>query len=133
MGEPGYIAPSGDTSGAADAAAVAAAELTGGTVFFGDATYWGNFTKAAGTIWKGTGRAQTILKAPAGSNAPVLTSAGFAGATMTGNITGGISSFAIRDITFDGNASNQSVPAEFGVGIYGCDYLFENVDPQLPG
>jgi hypothetical protein len=126
MGEAGYVKPSGDTSGATDTAAVTAAEATGGPVFFDSGTYWGNFTKATGTVWKGSGRAQTIMKAPAASNAPVLTSTGFAGLTLTGS-QGGITSFALRDMTFDGNASNQSIPAAFGVGLYGCDYLLDNV------
>jgi hypothetical protein len=79
------------------------------------------------STWQGAGRNGTILKLAAAQNAPVLTSASFASLTMTGSVTGGISAFAIRDMTFDGNAANQSVPAAFGVGIYGCDYLLENV------
>jgi hypothetical protein len=127
MGQRSYIKPSGDTTGATDTAAVAAAEALGGTVFFGPATYWGNFTKQASVSWQGSGRNSTILKAPASSNAPVLTSAGFASQTLTGSITTGISSFAIRDMTFDGNAASQGVAAAFGVGIYGGDFLLENV------
>jgi hypothetical protein len=121
-----YISPSGDPSGVTDLANLAIAEATSQTVFFAPGTYWGNFVKQPNLHWQGSGRAQTIMKAPAASNAPVLTSAGFAGLTLTGS-TGGVTSFAIRDMTFDGNASAQSVPAAFGVGIYGCDYLIENV------
>jgi hypothetical protein len=127
MGEAAYVKASGDTTGATDTAAVAAAEATARTVFFGPGTYWGNFTKQTAVHWQGSGRSATILKAPAASNAPVLTSAGFAAATLTGSNTAGITTFAIRDMTFDGNAGNQSVPAAFGVGIYGCDYLLDNV------
>ena len=54
MGEPGYIKPSGDTSGVTDTAAIATAEATGGPVYFDAATYYvTGLTKQAGTIGRG--------------------------------------------------------------------------------
>lgn len=125
MGQPGYIKPSGDTTGATDTAAVAAAEALGGTVFFGPATYWGNFTKQAGTIWQGSGRNQTTLKAPAGSNADVVQGANFSTLTCTGSAAG-IGGWGIRDCTIDGNKANQTTGGN-GIRVYGYDWSMTDV------
>jgi hypothetical protein len=125
MGQPGYVKPSGDVTGVTDTAAVAAAEATGGPVFFADATYWGNFTKQAGTIWQGSGRNLTTLKAPAGSNADVVQGAGFSSLTCTGSAAG-IGGWAIRDLTVDGNRANQTTGGN-GVRVYGYDWSMTDV------
>jgi hypothetical protein len=127
------LAGGADPTGAASStAAIQAAEdlaaTFGGVIGFPAGTY-----KAAGLVkksltgWKGDGRGGTIIQLAAASNAPLLTSYQFSSLTMTGSVTSGISSFFIRDMTFDGNASGQSGPSAFGVGIYGCDYQIENV------
>jgi hypothetical protein len=125
MGQPGYIKPSGDTTGATDTAAVAAAEALGGTVYFGPATYWGNFTKQAGTIWQGSGRNLTMLKAPNGSNADVVQGASFSTLTCTGSAAG-IGGWAIRDLTIDGNRANQTTGGN-GMRVYGYDWSMTDV------
>jgi hypothetical protein len=110
---------------AADVAAAAA----GGIVTFPPGLYAVNagLVKKTAAHWQGAGRNATILQLAASQNAPVLVSDQFASLTMTGSVTSGVSAFAIRDMTFDGNASNQTVPAAAGVQLYGCDYLLENV------
>jgi len=125
MGQPGYVKPSGDVTGVTDAAAVAAAEATGGPVYFGPATYWGNFVKQAGTVWKGSGRNQTTLKAPAGSNADVVQGASFSTLTCTGS-TGGIGGWGIRDMTLDGNKASQTTGGN-GLRVYGYDWSMTDV------
>jgi hypothetical protein len=125
MGQPGYVKPSGDTTGATDTAAVAAAEATGGPVYFADATYWGNFTKQAGTVWQGSGRNQTTLKAPAGSNADVVQGASFSTLTCTGSAAG-IGGWAIRDLTIDGNKAAQTTGGN-GLRVYGYDWSMTDV------
>jgi hypothetical protein len=110
---------------AADVAAAAA----GGIVTFPPGTYAVNagLVKKTAAHWQGAGRNGTILQLAASQNAPILVSDSFASLTMTGSVTSGVSAFAIRDMTFDGNAASQGAPAAAGMQIYGCDYLLENV------
>jgi Pectate lyase superfamily protein len=109
--------------------ASAAAAASGAAVLFPPGTYMVDGTLAKNTLapWIALGgRGSVILKLASGANAPVLTSANFATLSMSGSNTAGISGLGIHNIIFDGNASNQSVPAAFGVGIYGYDYQLEN-------
>jgi Pectate lyase superfamily protein len=125
-GEP-VLTASGDTSGATDQAAITAAEGTGRIVYFGPGTFWvTGLTKQTGTIWQGAGRLETVIKLTAGSDADVIQGAGFASLTLSGNNTGGISGWGIRDLSIDGNHSAQS-GTSYGLRVYGFEFDLKNV------
>lgn len=131
------VSPSGDTTGVTDTAAIQAAEdaltASGGILTLASGTYWVKtggstaLTKRSNVTWRGAGRGITIIKLASSANQPVLQSDGFAALTMTGSNTAGVTGCAIRDITFDGNASAQGVAAPAGVRLYGFDYAIEQV------
>ena len=122
-----YVAPSGDTTGAADQAAITAAEALGKTVYFGPGTFWvTGLVKQAATIWQGSGRNSTTIKLASGANADVAQGANFGTLTLSGSATGGIGGFEIADMTLDGNKAGQS-GTSYGLRIFGYDFSLRNV------
>lgn len=121
------VYPSGDTTGAADQAAITAAEALGRTVYLAPGTFWvTGLVKQAATIWQGAGRDSTIIKLANGSNADVIQGAGFSALTLSGSSSGGIGGWGIRDCTIDGNGANQS-GTSYGVRVWGYDFDLTNV------
>lgn len=118
---------SGDETGAADQAAITAAEALGKTVYYAPGTFWvTGLTKQAGTIWQGSGRDLTTIKLVAGADTDVVQSQGFSSLTLSGSATGGIGGWGIRDLTIDGNESAQS-GTSYGLRVFGYDFDLCNV------
>lgn len=118
-GGSGAAAPTGVA--ATDTATVNAAKAAGLRLQAG--TYVVNpLTISTGDLLIGSGRGNTVLQLAAGTNAPMVKSAGFDGLTMTGSNTSGAGTFSIRELSLDGNAAGQTIAAPFGVGIFGYDF-----------
>jgi hypothetical protein len=58
---------------------------------------------------EGFGPELTVLQLPSGANADVLSSSGFSGLTG-GGTAGGVTKAAVRNLTVDGNKTNQTIP-----------------------
>lgn len=115
------LQPSGDTTGVTDTAAITAAEAAGGVVL-GPGTFWvTGLTKQAGTIWQGAGRQETVIKLAAGANRDVVQGANFSTLTGSGNTSGGIGGWGIRDLSIDGNKAAQS-GTSWGLRVYGYGF-----------
>jgi hypothetical protein len=132
------VLASGDVSGVKDTAAIQAAEdalstAGGGTLVLAAGSYWvksagsASLTKRSNVTWQGAGRGVTVVKQAAGANQPIVSSVNFSGLTLTGSNTAGLTGCAIRDMTFDGNASNQTVAAAAAVRIFGFDYVLAGI------
>jgi hypothetical protein len=127
------VYPSGDTTGATDQANITAAEALSRTVYFAPGTFWvTGLTKQGGTAWQGAGRGITIIKLANSSNKDVVQGANFSTLTLSGQVTlpnAGIGTWAIRDLTIDGNQSHQS-GTSYGLRFYGYDFRIEHVTIQ---
>jgi hypothetical protein len=123
--------PSGDTSGATDTAAIQAienaADSAGGILLFSPGTYYvTGLTKQAYTIWQGSGRLSTTIMLASGADTDVVQGAAFTSLTLSGSTTGGIGGWGIRDLTIDGNKSNQT-GTSYGLRVYGYNFDVPNV------
>lgn len=120
---PAILRPSGDATGVTDTAAIMALENAGSSpIRFGAGTFWTTgLTKKAATVWQGAGRLKTILKLAAGANTDVVRGDQFTSLTGTGNTTGGIGGWGIRDLSIDGNKANQS-STSYGLRVYGYNF-----------
>jgi hypothetical protein len=74
---------------------------------------------------RGEGSGKTILRLPDDANLPLLSTENFAALVGTNDI-GGVRKLKLSGITFDGNKTNQTTPADL-VRIYGCDLWLEDV------
>jgi len=72
----------------------------------------------------GTGYGNTVIKLKSGSNCDMIKSNNF-DTLVGGNTTGGVSNFAIRDLTLDGNKAGNT--SGRGMSIYGYGFLLENL------
>lgn len=128
------LSPSGDTSGATDQAAIQGLENLGSKMIcFAAGTFWvTGLTKQSNVAWQGAGRGVTIIKLANSSNRDVIQGAAFSTLTLSGQVTlpnAGISLWAIRDLTIDGNRTNQS-GTSYGLRFYGYDFRIEHVTIQ---
>jgi hypothetical protein len=110
---------------AIQAAIDAANTASGGTVFFPKGTYLSNkLTTYTAVNLIGVGPHATIVKLRDTQNTALLTTSGF----VTTDTAGGIHSFRIQGIAFDGNKANQASNADSGcVQIYGYNYRISDV------
>lgn len=117
-------ATTNDTTGI-QAAITAANSAGGGVVFFPKGTYLTNkLTLYTAVSLIGVGAHGTIIKLRDSQNTALLTTNGF----VTTDTAGGIHSFLISDLAFDGNKANQASNADSGcVQIYGYNYRLQNV------
>jgi hypothetical protein len=123
--------PSGDTSGATDQAAIQAlenaADSAGAILVFAPGTYYvTGLTKQAATIWQGAGRFATVIQLASSADTDVVQGASFSTLTLSGSVTGGIGGWGIRDLTIDGNKSEQS-GTSYGLRVYGYNFDLSNV------
>ena len=122
------ISPSGDVTGVTDTAAIQAAENGGRSAInlAPGVFYVTGLTKAANTIWQGSGRLSTTIKLAANCNAAaVVKTVNFDSLTGTG-IEGGPGGWGIRDLTIDGNKANQTVKPD-GIRLYGYNFDLSDV------
>jgi hypothetical protein len=120
-----------DTS--AIAAALTVANVLGGAqVYFPAGTYIsGNQTIYANVEYVGDGPGATIIKLKAASNTDLFSaqtsSINLSAANKSGS-NGTVYGFAFRDLTLDGNYTNQSSGTSYPLRFYGFHYRMENVD-----
>jgi hypothetical protein len=113
-----------DTTAIAAAATVAAAGTGGLLKFPGAVCVTGTITIYPNVYYQGEGRDATVVKAKASLNAAVFLGQNFA--TLTGtNATTGVGGWSIKDMSIDGNASNNS--SGDGVQVYGYGFDLQNV------
>ena len=143
------VYPSGDTTGAADSAAISAATGTGGRkVYLAAGQFWLNAPVVPpqdAYVWiDGAGDGVTILSPANGANCDVIQGAGFSTLTGTGTATAtGAGPFLqLSNLTIDGNRSNQTLtalvnskcnpatppPDGYGLRLYGRNWKLQNVD-----
>jgi hypothetical protein len=110
---------------AIQAAITAASSAGGGTVFFPEGIYLTNkLTLSTAVNLIGVGSHATIVKLRDSQNTALVTTTGF----VTTDTAGGIHSFTIADIAFDGNKANQASNSDSGcVQIYGYAFTIRNV------
>lgn len=134
----GSTSPTGSTVVAAaagiaatDTAAIQAAIDTlaaanGGTVQLLPGTYVVNgLTMRSKVTLTGAGEEATIVKLANGANTDVIKGDQFDALTMSGNNTGGITKWKLRNLTVDGNKANNA--SGYGVRVYGFDFKIEGV------
>lgn len=113
------------------AAAVTAAAITKGIVYFPPGTFIVSspITIKDGVTYQGAGRGATIVKLSNGANCDVFRGDSFGTLTGTGTTnyaSSGPSHWRITDVAIDGNRANQS-GASYGVRVYGYDWTLERV------
>jgi hypothetical protein len=107
-------------------AAINAARVSGGIVFFPPGTYLTRGQTLYSRVHlRGSGGDATTLKLWPGANTAILRSDGFAQLTGTGS-NGGIQLFSVRDLTLDGN-KGQNGTAGYGLQLYGYEYELTEV------
>jgi hypothetical protein len=127
-------APSGDTTGATDYAAlntaINAISSTSAKIVWQAGTYIINspLTWYSGHHWYGAGEDATVLQLAASANCDVVDSYQFS--TMTGTTAGGgVTSCSMEGMTIDGNGSNQTVGSvSWPLRLYGYNYRLENLN-----
>jgi hypothetical protein len=126
------IQPSGDTSGATDAAAIlaavnAAATAGGGAVTLGAGAFTvTKLTLKTGVRLVGAGRYATTVTLANGVNDNLIETTSFA--TLTGTDTTATPyAFAVEHLTLDGNKANQSAGTSHCLAIYGYGYRISSV------
>lgn len=114
-----------DDTTAVQAAITAANSAGGGTVFFPKGTYLvTKLTTYTAVNLVGVNPHASIIKLKNSSATALLTTNGF----VTTDTSGGVHSFLIADLAFDGNKANQASNADSGcVQIYGYNYRIRNV------
>jgi hypothetical protein len=118
-------AVSDDTAGV-QAAIEAARTAGGGIVVFPPGVYLTRGQTLYSRIHlRGSGGDTTILKLWPGANRAIIQSDGFAQLTGTGS-NGGITLFSVRDLTLDGNKT-QNPTGGYGIRIYGYEYELTEV------
>jgi hypothetical protein len=124
-----FIPPSGDTTGATDAAAINGALGVPLAVQLLPGTYYVNapVTMPSNAMLQGCGRGATIIQLAAAVNGPILVSADFAALTGTGSNTQGATGFILRDLVLDGNAPGQTAAAAAAVQVFGYDFDIQDV------
>jgi hypothetical protein len=122
-----------DLTGATDSAAavqsaIDAANAAGGGVVLiprGTARIKSGLTLYSNVTLQGVGRNASIIKAWDASNIDLITSYQFA--TLTGgNTSGGVFMAAVRDLTLDGNKTNNPTSG-YGLRFYGAMFEMSNV------
>ena len=131
---------------AAITAAITAASVNGGQVFFPQGTYvTGKQLLYPKVSFRGAGRETTTLQLKAGTNDDLLQgsvtgyvngSNGYTGTTTLVNVNssyatgviGGVSDFSIFDLTLDGNRANQTAGTGIVIRLYGYDFTIHTVN-----
>jgi hypothetical protein len=107
-------------------AAISAARVHGGVVFFPPGTYLTRrLTMYSRVHLRGSGGDATILRLKAGANSAIVESDGF-GALSGTRGSGGITMFSVRDLTLDGNKA-QNLKGGYGLRLYGYGYELTEV------
>lgn len=121
---------SDDTQALQNAINEAANNFGAGTVWLDPGTYLvSGLTLKSQVHLRGSGIEATIIKLKNGANGDLLSaSMGLIalGAAFGSGSTGGIFNWSIKDITLDGNKSNQS-GTSYGLRFYGYGFVLENV------
>lgn len=108
------------------AAAIAALPASGGIVQFGPGTWISSSVEVKSNVtYRGMGPGATSVKLKANTNNSLFKTTGFDTLTGTDNTVTPYS-FSIRDMTIDGNKSQQTSGTSHGVAIYGCGYNLTN-------
>lgn len=112
---------------AIQAALTAANAAGGGEVWLREGTYAINaaLTIYSNTALVGKGMGVTVLRLANSGNVDIVKSNGF-DALTGGGTTGGITNFALRDFSIDGNSDNNTSLG--GIKLYGYFYRVENVE-----
>ncbi len=97
-----------------------------GVVNVGKGTFNGIVDLPTGVIIDCAGRGNTIIALPNSSNRAVVKTIGFDALTGTDG-TGGTLQWGLRHCTIDGNKTNQSSGACWGIQAYGTDFMLSDV------
>jgi len=114
------------------AAAMSAASGSGGIVFFPPGIYVsGNQTLLAKVSLRGAGITATTLRLKAGANTDLLsaqTSSINLSATLNSGTAGTLLTFAIEDMTLDGNKANQTSGTSYPLRFYGYNFILRDLE-----
>lgn len=98
-----------------------------GVVRVAKGTFIGVVDIPTGVIVEGEGPGNTVLSLPNSSNRAVVKTVGFDALTGTDG-TGGAMQWGVRRLSIDGNKTNQSSGACWGVRSYGLDFMISEVN-----